>query len=73
MTFIGVISLFPMTPSAGATEMNYTIVVVGGVMGLSLAWYYFPKYGGVHWFTGPVRNIDDAGTEHKGHSSSSTG
>jgi hypothetical protein len=24
---------------------------------LSLLWYYFPKYGGVHWFTGPVSNI----------------
>jgi len=26
-------------------------------MGLSLFWYYLPIYGGVHWFTGPVRNI----------------
>lgn len=38
--------------------MNYTVVVLGGIMILSLVWYYFPRYGGVYWFTGPVPNID---------------
>lgn len=38
--------------------MNYTIVVLGGILVLSLVWYYFPVYGGVHWFTGPVPNVD---------------
>ena len=38
--------------------MNYTIVVLGGVLVLSLVWYYFPVYGGVHWFTGPVSNLN---------------
>ncbi|KXN84172.1 GABA-specific permease [Leucoagaricus sp. SymC.cos] len=57
MAFMGLISLFPSTTQSGAIHMNYSIVVVGGVMGFSLLWYYFPKYGGVHWFTGPVRNI----------------
>ena len=37
--------------------MNYTVVVLGGVFTLSMVWYYFPVYGGVHWFTGPIRNI----------------
>jgi hypothetical protein len=37
--------------------MNYTVVVLGGVLLLSVIWYYFPKYGGVHWFKGPVANI----------------
>lgn len=38
--------------------MNYTVVVYGGVLVLALAYYYFPVYGGVHWFTGPVRTIE---------------
>lgn len=25
---------------------------------LSLVWYYFPVYGGVHWFTGPLTTIE---------------
>ena len=25
---------------------------------LSLVWYYFPVYGGVHWFTGPIPTVD---------------
>jgi hypothetical protein len=37
--------------------MNYTIVVLGGVLFLSLVWYYFPVYGGVHWFKGPIANV----------------
>ncbi|KAI6106078.1 amino acid/polyamine transporter I [Pisolithus croceorrhizus] len=57
MPFMDIIFLLPTTPSTSATTMNYTIVVLGGVLGLSLVWYYLPVYGGVHWFTGPVPNI----------------
>jgi len=57
MTFMSIVFLFPTTPHTDTTNMNYTVVVLGGVMILSLVWYYFPKYGGVHWFTGPVSNI----------------
>lgn len=38
--------------------MNYTVVVLGGVLVFSLVWYYFPVYGGVYWFKGPVPNVD---------------
>ena len=43
--------------------MNYTIVVMGGIMVLSLIYYYFPKYGGVNWFTGPVRTVPKTPTD----------
>ena len=33
-------------------------VVLGGVMFFSVVWYYFPKYGGVHWFEGPVPTVE---------------
>lgn len=33
------------------------VVVMGAVIGGSLLWYYWPKYGGVHWFKGPVPTI----------------
>jgi hypothetical protein len=58
MTFMSVVFLFPSSPHPGVAAMNYTIVVLGGVLALSILWYYLPKYGGVHWFTGPVRTID---------------
>lgn len=35
--------------------MNYTSVVLGGVLTLALTYFYVPVYGGVHWFKGPVR------------------
>lgn len=55
--FLGTVFLFPTSPGTSVGDMNYTVVVLGGVMILSIAWYYCPKYGGVHWFTGPVANI----------------
>ena len=58
MVFMTIIFMFPTSPGANVTSMNYTVVVLGGVLLLSLAWYYFPVYGGVYWFTGPVPNID---------------
>jgi len=65
MVFMGTVFLFPTTPQTSVQEMNYTVVVLGGTLLLSVIWYYFPKYGGVHWFKGPVANIkslDGAGT-----------
>lgn len=53
-----IILLFPTTAQTDAQEMNYAVVVFGGVIALSLAYYYFPKYGGVHWFKGPLSNLD---------------
>ncbi|KAI5993805.1 amino acid permease-domain-containing protein [Pisolithus orientalis] len=58
MAFMIIVFSFPATPTTNAANMNYAIVVLGGVMVLSLVWYYFPVYGGIHWFTGPVPNID---------------
>ncbi|KAF8961614.1 amino acid/polyamine transporter I [Flammula alnicola] len=57
MGFMSVVFLFPSTPQTSTPDMNYTVAVFGGVMALSIIYYYFPKYGGVYWFTGPVANI----------------
>ncbi|KAJ6554278.1 amino acid permease-domain-containing protein [Mycena capillaripes] len=58
-SFMTVVLLFPAAPTPTAQSMNYAAVVVGGVLLLSLGYYYFPRYGGVHWFTGPVYNVDE--------------
>ncbi|KAF8330575.1 amino acid/polyamine transporter I [Cantharellus anzutake] len=58
MAFINVIFLFPSTPHPGANDMNYSIVVMGSVLIFSLTWYYFPVYGGVNWFRGPIPTIN---------------
>ena len=57
MAFMFIVFLFPSDPAPDAPDMNYTIVVIGGVMLLSLIYYYFPKYGGVYWFKGPIRTV----------------
>jgi len=57
MTFMSIVFMFPTTPQSSAPDMNYSVVVLGGVLILSVLWYYFPVYGGVHWFTGPVPNV----------------
>ncbi|KAF7376941.1 putative amino-acid permease C11D3.08c [Mycena sanguinolenta] len=58
MWFMTVVLMFPTVPDPTAQTMNYTVVVMGGVSLLALGYYYFPKYGGVHWFKGPVSNVE---------------
>jgi len=59
MVFIVVVFLFPATPNPVASTMNYTVVVLGGTLVFSIIYFYFPKYGGVYWFKGPVSTIQD--------------
>ncbi|KXN82731.1 hypothetical protein AN958_02223 [Leucoagaricus sp. SymC.cos] len=59
MLLMIVVFLFPAVPGPTSQSMNYTVVVVGGVISLSLGYYFFPKYGGRYWFTGPVHTIED--------------
>ncbi|SJL00752.1 related to UGA4-GABA permease-also involved in delta-aminolevulinate transport [Armillaria ostoyae] len=58
MIFMTVVFMFPLTPSPGVGNMNYTVVVQGGVLVLSAVYFYFPKYGGVYWFKGPVSTVE---------------
>ncbi|KAJ6543330.1 amino acid/polyamine transporter I [Mycena sp. CBHHK59/15] len=58
MWFMTVVLMFPTAPDPVPQTMNYTVVVMGGVLFLALGYYYLPRYGGVHWFNGPVSNID---------------
>ena len=57
MTFMTIVVMFPTTPSPTADTMNYTVVVLGGVLILALAYFYCPVYGGVYWFQGPIKNV----------------
>ena len=59
MIFMSIVLLFPATPQASPNSMNYSVVVFGGVIILSIIYYYLPKYGGVYWFNGPVSTIED--------------
>jgi len=58
MIFMTIVFLFPTTPQVTKATMNYTVVVLGGWLFIALVLYYFPVYGGVHRFKGPVRNIE---------------
>ena len=55
---MAIVLLFPATPQISPGAMNYSVVILGGVMLLALIYYYLPVYGGIHWFTGPVSTID---------------
>ncbi|KAJ7696949.1 APC amino acid permease [Mycena rosella] len=59
MWFMTVVLLFPSAPDPTAQTMNNTVVVLFGVLFLALVYYYFPRFGGVHWFQGPVATIED--------------
>lgn len=52
-----IVLCFPTNPNPTAADMNYTSAVIGSVMLFALTWYYFPYYGAVYWFEGPVLNV----------------
>ncbi|KAJ7621826.1 amino acid transporter [Mycena rosella] len=60
MVFMMIVFMFPAAPIVSSVSMNYTSACLGAWVLLSLVGYYFPFYGlgGVHWFKGPVPNID---------------
>ncbi|CEL55192.1 putative amino-acid permease C15C4,04c OS=Schizosaccharomyces pombe (strain 972 / ATCC 24843) GN=SPBC15C4.04c PE=3 SV=1 [Rhizoctonia solani AG-1 IB] len=58
MTFISTVFLFPTELAPAVADMNYAVVVMSGVMIGCLIWYWFPKYGGVNWFEGPVMTVE---------------
>lgn len=66
MVFIIVVFLFPTSPHPTSSNMNYTVVVWGGTLALSLAYFYFPVYGGMYWFKGPVQTINNRTGEDLG-------
>ncbi|OJA16388.1 hypothetical protein AZE42_12034 [Rhizopogon vesiculosus] len=43
---MAIVFLFPMTPQTNVASMDYTVVVLGGIL-LSVVWYYFPVNDGV--------------------------
>ncbi|KAJ7471678.1 APC amino acid permease [Mycena galericulata] len=58
MWFMTIVLMFPSAPDPGSPTMNYTVVVLGGVLFLSIVYYYIPAYGGRYWFKGPVANVE---------------
>ncbi|KAJ6529059.1 amino acid/polyamine transporter I [Mycena vulgaris] len=74
MWFMTIVLMFPAAPNPIAETMNYTVVVMGGALLLAVGYYFFPHYGGRHWFTGPISNLqaepdyDSTGEEKDGSS-----
>ena len=50
--------MFPFSTNPTSQTMNYTVAVSEGWVGLCIIDFYFPKYGGVFWFRGPVVTVD---------------
>jgi hypothetical protein len=50
----------PPVPDPAADVMNYGAVVFVAVIVLSLIYYWFPKYGARHHFTGPAHTLSTA-------------
>ncbi|KAJ7511673.1 APC amino acid permease [Mycena galericulata] len=63
MSFMTLVLLFPTAPNPNAPDWNYTVVVLAGVFSIALGYYYFPVFGGRHWFGGPVSTVETENEE----------
>ncbi|TFK47661.1 amino acid transporter [Heliocybe sulcata] len=71
MVFSIVVFMFPGNRGPEPDAMNYTCVVLGALLLGSVGYYYFPRYGGVYWFKGPVANV--GGREEAGEGKEEVG
>ena len=55
---------------SNSSYLYLTFGYVGGTLVGAVAYYYFPLYGGVHWFKGPVQTLQlaDASSQDSEHS-----
>ncbi len=56
MILMMVVFLFPASPAPVSESMNYSVVVVGGIITLATVYYLI---SGRFWFTGPVITVAD--------------
>ena len=55
MPFVPDLALVRVTQSLCPSPV--TVVVLRSWFILPIGWYYFPVYGGVHWFEGPRSTV----------------
>jgi hypothetical protein len=55
MVLMTIILLFPVTLHSSAETMNYSVVVVGGIVILSLTYYFAAAH---NWFEGPAHTAE---------------
>ncbi|KIJ35469.1 hypothetical protein M422DRAFT_262242 [Sphaerobolus stellatus SS14] len=63
MIFITIVFSFLANPNPMAANINYTLVVLGGVIFFTIVYFYIPKYSGKYWFNGLISTISSFQTE----------
>jgi len=54
-----VVLMLPQVFPVNAKTLNYAPIMIGGITLIALVSWFFPKWGGRHWFQGPQRTISE--------------
>ncbi|OCT50865.1 Thiamine transporter thi9 [Cladophialophora carrionii] len=57
--FLFAVLLLPQLYPVDADTLNYAPICIGIITIISLVGWFFPKWGGRHWFVGPVKTITE--------------
>ena len=57
--FLFVVLLLPQLYPVTAETLNYTPICIGIISIVSLVGWWLPKFGGRHWFKGPIKTITE--------------
>ena len=59
ISFLFVVLLLPQLYPVTAQTLNYAPICIGAITIVSVVGWIFPKWGGRHWFKGPIKTITD--------------
>jgi len=59
ISFLFVVLILPQLYPVNAQTLNYAPICIGIISIVSLAGWFFPRWGGRHWFKGPIKTITE--------------
>jgi amino acid transporter len=60
ISFLFVVLLLPQLYPVDSETLNYAPICIGIISIVSLGGWFFPRWGGRHWFEGPIKTITEA-------------
>jgi hypothetical protein len=59
ISFLFGVLILPQLYPVDADTLNYAPICIGIITTISLVGWFFPRWGGMYWFQGPIKTITE--------------